>query len=205
MVRGELSKCHPNGGIPRQDKPSLRPPTMDTQCLAPAWKSGQLSQSLAPQPPQMGNQVLRRHTHQGTAVTTCRGALPERRRRQANAMSKHWHCCRACPEPLETSQAVLLLLRDMTRGTPPGRTPGLSLGTHSLLPAPRHRSADQYAFLLPTSWPPTRMPRMRGAVSLSMEHPTHGHQAWPRMHRLRQKPSLQKVVTCPPWEQRGHA
>lgn len=103
MVRGELSKCHPNGGIPRQDKPSLRPPTMDTQCLAPAWKSGQLSQSLAPQPPQMGNQVLRRHTRQGTAVTTCRGALPERRRRQANAVSKHWHCCRACPEPLETS------------------------------------------------------------------------------------------------------
>lgn len=111
----------------------------------------------------------------------------------------------ACPEPLETSQAVLLLLRDMTRGTPPGRTPGLSLGTRSLLPAPRHGSADQYAFLLPTSWPPTRMPRMRGAVSLSMEHPTHGHRAWPRMHRLRQKPSLQKVVTCPPWEQRGHA
>lgn len=73
MIRGELSKCHPNGGIPRQDKPSLRPLTLDTlprtQCLAPAWKRGQLSQSLASQPPQLDNQVLRRHTHKGTTVT----------------------------------------------------------------------------------------------------------------------------------------
>lgn len=98
MVCGELSKCHPNGGIPQQDKPSLRPPTLDalpqTQRLAPAWKSGQLSQSLASRPPQLGNQVLRRHTREGTAVTACRSALPARHGRQANAASKHWHCRR---------------------------------------------------------------------------------------------------------------
>lgn len=98
MVCGELSKCHPNGGIPQQDKPSLRPPTLDalpqTQRLAPAWKSGQLSQSLASRPPQLGNQVLRRHTRKGTVVTACRSALPARHGRQANAASKHWHCSR---------------------------------------------------------------------------------------------------------------
>lgn len=91
----------------------------------------------------------------------------------------------------------------MTHGTPPGRTPGLSLGTHSLLPAP-HGSADQYAFLLPTSWPPTRMPRMRGAISLSMEHPHTWAPGLAQNARAQAEALLAEGGDLPSPEQRGH-
>lgn len=68
----KASKCHPNDDIPWQDKPSLRIPVVDvlprSQCLAPAWKRGQLPQSLAFQPSSSQLVLCPKAQKGGTAV-----------------------------------------------------------------------------------------------------------------------------------------